>query len=65
MLLLLHGLATLRLFNVYALSTHVCLVNHLSPEPGRQSSRVGASKADPSVSVAQVEALANVLTEYS
>lgn len=38
---------------------------HLSSEPGGQSSRVRASKADPGVPVAQVEALADVLVEYS
>lgn len=38
---------------------------HLSSEPGGQRSRVRASKADPGVPVAQVEALADVLVEYS
>lgn len=38
---------------------------HLSSEPGGQSSWVWASEADPGVAVAQVEALADVLVEYS
>lgn len=38
---------------------------HLSSEPGRQSSSIRASKADPSVPVAQIEAFADVLVKDS
>lgn len=38
---------------------------HLSSEPGRQSSSVRASKADPGVPAAQVEVLADVLVKNS
>lgn len=38
---------------------------HLSSEPGGQSSRVRASKADPGVPVAQIETLADELVENS
>lgn len=41
------------------------LILHLSSEPGRQSSRVRAAKADPGVPAAQIEALADVLVEQS
>lgn len=46
---------------------HLCmlLVLYLSSEPGRESSRVGASEADPGVPVAQIEAVADVLVECS
>lgn len=44
---------------------HRAPVLHLSSEPGRQCTRVGASKADPGVSVAQVIGSADVLTEFS
>lgn len=36
---------------------------HLPSEPGRQRSRIRASEADPSVPLAQIEALADVLVK--